>query len=287
MSKNIIQNMTVDELVSSDAGQKIRQILETASNVQRGLYALAVSEDDAKLNLLKIGTVFQLFFIDTLAAGKQPGDLTKEDWISIANRVNRYAVLEEGQRYSEFVFSLYADYIDLSAETMRGSKSGHSLLSIKELANAIRKNAEDLRNEEINEASYIESCLWLSLEAMIKLLCCYFTLNISEEYADLLQSVSQLAFEYGRYVLFSKEQALLEKYIENQYVLDEQLQTEYEAYLEEVKGQADAFQKLIDNAFSPNISEALHNSAVLARAAGVREEEILTSVEEIDSFLMD
>ena len=287
MSKNIIQNMTVDELVSSDAGQKIRQILETASSVQRGLYALSVSEDDAKLNLLKLGTVFQLFFIDALAAGKQPGDLTKEDWIGIADKVNRYAVLEEGQRYSEFVFSLYADYIDLSAETMRGSKSRQSLLSIKELANAIRKNAEKLRSEEINEASYIESCLWLSLEAMIKLLCYYFTSNISEEYADLLQSVSQLAFEYGRYALFSKEQAILEKYIKNQYVLDEQLQTEYEAYLEEVKGQADAFQKLIDNAFSPNISAALHNSAALARAAGVREEKILTSIEEIDAFFLD
>ena len=62
MEYEMIQGAVIDELLSSDAGQKIRQIAENVSAVQQGLYALATNEDSAKLDLLKIGTVFQIFF---------------------------------------------------------------------------------------------------------------------------------------------------------------------------------------------------------------------------------
>ncbi|MBR0342501.1 MAG: hypothetical protein IJH64_09745 [Oscillospiraceae bacterium] len=287
MTKDIIQGVIIEELLSSDAGQNIRQIIETISAVQNGLYALVVNGDSAQLDLLKIGTVFQIYFVETLAAGKNPGDLTEDDWKSIADKVYKYAVLEEGQTYSEFVFTLYADYIDISIETLRGKASEKNLAAIKDLSDTIRSNTESLQKGEIDEVAYVEACLWLSLEAMIKLLCAFSTKFISQEYADLLQSISQLAFEYGRYALYSKEQAILEKYLQNQYVLDEQLQREYEFYLESVRVQAEAFQELIDNAFSADIKELLVNSAALARAAGVKEEEILESIENVDSFFLD
>ena len=71
MEYEMIQGAVIDELLSSDAGQKIRQIAENVSAVQQGLYALATNEDSAKLDLLKIGTVFQIFFIDVLVSGKR------------------------------------------------------------------------------------------------------------------------------------------------------------------------------------------------------------------------
>ena len=46
------------------------------------------------------------------------------------------------------------------------------------------------------------------------------------------------------------------------------------------------FQELIDAAFTSNIHDALVNSAALARAAGVKEEEILETTEDIDDFFM-
>ena len=129
MEYEMIQGAVIDELLSSDAGQKIRQIAENVSAVQQGLYALAANEDSAKLDLLKIGTVFQIFFIDVLASGKKASDLTKDDWKNIAVKVGKYAVLEEEQRYSEFVFALYANYIDISAETLREER-GKSLADL-------------------------------------------------------------------------------------------------------------------------------------------------------------
>lgn len=287
MTNEIFQGIRIDELLSTDAGQKIRRILETVSDVQQCLFELSANEDSARLDLLKIGTVFQIFFIDILASGKKPEDLTEEDWKSIAGKVYKFAVLEEGQRYCEFVFGLYVNYIDISVEILQGMVSDKNLTSIKELSSKIREKTEKLNNGEIDEVHYVEECLWLSLEAMIKLLYSFFTTVIPAGYAEFVQSLSQMAFEYGRYVLYSKEQAVLEKYIQNQYVLDEQLRRDYELYLEEVRTQAEVFRSLVENAFSSNVREALLDSAELARAAGVNEEEILTSPEDVDSFFLD
>ena len=287
MSNEDILEPLIDELLSTGAAKKISQMVETIAALQKGLYSLAANEDSMQLDLLKIGTLFQFFFIDTLASGKQPGDLTEDDWKNIADKVYRYAVIEDGQRYSEFVFSLYANYIDISAETLHGMISDDKYDSIKDLAKTIRHNAELLQNEEITETAFIEACLWLSLEAMIKLLSLSLTVVIGTEYAELAQAVSQLAFEYGRYVLYAEEQAILDRYIQHQYALDRQLEEEYAAYLEEVHEQAEQFGRLIEGAFSQGIHEALMSSAALARAAGVKEEELLTTVEDVDSFFLD
>ena len=286
MSKEYIPQQLLNELLSSEAGAKIKQVVETISAIQQGLYAMADSEDSAQLNALKIGTVFTIFFIDTLASGKKAKELTEEDWQNIAKQVYRYAVIEDGQSYSEFVFTMYADYIEVSAENLKEHISEQYYGAIMEVAGSIRYNTETLRNGEMTETAYVEACLWLSLEGMIKLLSAFITAPLKSEYAELVQAVTQLAFEYGRYVLFAKEQAILTRYIENQYALDEQLRADYEAYLAEVNEHAERFQKLIDGAFTTDLHEALVQSAALAREAGVREEEVLMTVEDVDAFFM-
>lgn len=285
--KEIAQEIAIDELRNSPAGIKISQAMETVAAVQRNLCALAESEDSTQLNLLKIGTVFQIFLVDKLASGADPKKMKPEEWGGIASKVSQYAVLEEGQSYSDFVFSLYADYIDLSAKGLSRFISEETLASIKGISSAIRSKTELLRGEAISESAYVDDCLWLSLEAMVKLLSSSLTMLIGAEYSQLAQAVSQLAFEYGRHVLYAKEQAILTAYIENQYVLDEQLRKQYDAFQAELSEQAERFNQLIDRAFSSNIRESLMQSAELARAAGVREEEILTSVEDIDAFFLD
>ena len=285
--KEIAQEIAIDELRNSPVGEKISKAMETLAAVQRNLCALAESEDSTQLNLLKIGTVFQIFLVDKLASGADPKKMKPEEWGSIASKVSQYAVLEEGQSYSDFVFSLYADYIDLSAKGLSKFISEETLASIMSISSDIRSKTELLREEAISESDYVDECLWLSLEAMVKLLSSSLTMLIGAEYSQLAQAVSQLAFEYGRYVLYAKEQAILTAYIENQYVLDEQLRQQYDAFRAELAKQAERFNQLIEQAFSSNIRESLMQSAELARAAGVREEDILTSVEDIDAFFMD
>ena len=289
-TKNI-QDILIDEFLSSPTGQLLQKAMRTIENVQENLYALATSEDSGKLKLLKIGTVLQIFLVDTLASGKRPNELETEDWKRIAEKVSQYAILGTEQQYSEFVFTLYANYIDISVKALNLIASEQSTSSIGELSAEIRSKTKTLQNGEITETAYVEDCLWLSLEAMIKLLATYLSAKlgpiIGEDRAQLLQAVSNLAFEYGRYVLYAKEQAILEEYIRNQHMLDEQLQAKYDAFLAELQENADQFNHLIDIAFSGNLHESLLQSAALARAAGVKEEEILKSVDDIDAFFMD
>ena len=282
-----LHSLLIEELAASPAGEKLDQVMGVVESVQRHMAALHEKQGEGKLTLLKVGTVFQLFLVDTLASGKQPDQMTEEDWKGIASKVSKYAILEEEQCYSEFVFSMYADYIDLSAKVVSKGASEENVKAIREIAKTLRENGSQLRAGTLSEPLYVEACLWLSLEAMIKLLSTSLTVVIREEFGQLAQAVSQMAFEYGRYVLYAKEQRILTEYLQNQRVLDERLQKEYDAFLAELKEQADDFRALIDDAFSPDIQTALHNSAELARAAGVKEEEILKTTEDVDAIFMD
>ena len=285
------------EFLSSPIGKKIQQIMETIAVIQRRLVEIAENEGQWQLDLLKIGTVFQIFLFDILATGKTPEDLTEDDWKEIAGKVFQYAVIADGQSYSEFVFTLYADYIDLSVNVFSGKLDDNRreleedrLQAIRDIASEIRTNKKMLHRGEITEVEYTENCLWLSLEAMVKLLSSYLATryipgNVAE-FALLAEAVSDLVFEYGRYALYAKEQEILDSYIQEQYELDEQLQCQYEAYLAELNESAARFQQLMDEAFSPGIRDSLMKSAALARAAGVKEEEILTSIEDIDAFFL-
>ncbi len=282
-----IRELPIEQLLGEPAAERLEEMMDTVSTVQRGLVALAESDDSEQFSLLKIGTVFQIFLINTLASGKKAEDLSKEDWQNVAGKVAKYAVFEDGQGYSEFVFTLYADYIDLSEKALlTKGVDEEQAAAVKEISDTIRENADLMRQGEITEVKYIEDNLWLSLEAMIKCLSLSLTPKIGPEFTQLVQSVTQLGFEYGRYMMYAKEQAILQEYLDNQQILDERLKTEYEAYLEEVNRNAERFQKLIDAAFDPGLRESLMESVALARACGVKEEELLKSIDEIDDFFM-
>ena len=298
MQNDSLPDILLREFLSSPSGEKIQQIMETVATVQRRLVEVVKNEDQRQLDLLKIGTVFQIFLFDVLATGKKPQELTNEDWKELAAKVYQYGVLADGQAYSEFVFSIYANYIELSVEVFglridedQRKIEENRLQAIKAIAKEIRLNTSRLDSGDITEVDYVENCLWLSLEAMVKLLSSWLAGIIipkdCAEFLRLAESVSDLAFEYGRYMLYAKEQAILNAYIQNQYVLDEQLQCQYEAYLAELNENAARFQGLIDDAFSSNIRDSLMSSAALARAAGVKEDEILTSIEDVDAFFLD
>lgn len=282
----ILQDIAIDTLISSPAAEDLRHVMETIATAQEHILALAGSNDSTQFKLVKIATVFQIFLIDTLASGKKMEELTEEDWKTITSKVSQYAVMGSDEQYSEFVFTMYADYIDVSADSLQEIVSEQSVTAIKELAGSIRYNSDQFRSGELKEADYIEGCLWISLEAMIKLLSCYLTAGFAKEFSYFAQAASQLSFEYGRIVLFSKEQALLQAYIENQYRLDEELEEQWKQYIYELKMYSENFHGLIDAAFTANIHDALVNSAALARAAGVKEEEILLSMEDIDDFFL-
>ena len=282
-----LKEKEIDWLLSSPIGEKLEQIMEQFRAVQEKMYSAAVNGGYEGLKALMCGSALQIFLVDAMAAGKRATDFTDEDWSDIAQNLTQYVTLEDGQRNSELIFTTYASFIDVSAENLRSFIRDERCDEIKQLAESIRYNGNQLRGGTVTETDYIEGCLWLSLEAMIKLMASYLTPVIGSEFGYLVQAVGQLAFEYGRYVLFSKEQAILEEYLTKQRIIDDELQRRFDDYMIEVNENARRFQGLIDNAFSPELHNALLQSAELARVTGVNEEELLVSVDDVDAFFMN
>lgn len=72
MQNDSLPDILLREFLSSPSGIKIQQIMETISTVQRRLVEIVENEDQRQLDLLRIGTVFQIFLFDVLATGKKP-----------------------------------------------------------------------------------------------------------------------------------------------------------------------------------------------------------------------
>ena len=280
-------NSSIEFFLNEKQADYIRQALSVFENVQKNLTALAEKDDEETLTGIKAGTVILLITLKKMTQGKMPNSFSKEDYANIAKAVSEYAVLMDDQDYSSFVFDLYAGYIEASVNVLALRVEKNRADSILNLSNALRQKSAQLKEGTTTETAYIEDCLWISLEAMIKLLSAYIGSTGGNEFADFSQAVSMVAFEYGRLMLYKREQALLTEYIDNQYQLDEKLSAKFEAYKAELKADSDRFNELISKAFDPDFSSSLKNSVELAKAAGVPQEEILDSTEKIDSFFLD
>ena len=171
--------------------------------------ALVEKDDEKTLTGIKAGTVILLSTLKKMSQGKMPKEFTKEDYADIAKAVSEYAVLMDDQDYSSFVFDLYARYIEASVKVLAPHVDKKHTESILKLSNELRQKSAQLKDERITETDYIEDCLWISLEAMIKLLSTYIGSFGGNEIADFSQAVSMFACEYGRLILFKREQALL------------------------------------------------------------------------------
>lgn len=287
MEKKDLLNYSIDMLLSEKQAEYVRQAISVFETVQKNLYALAEKDDEETLTGIKAGTIILLSVLKKMAQGKNPKEFKNEDYADIAREVSEYAVLMDDQDYSVFVFDLYAGYIDASVKVLALRVDKERAESIRLLSEALRKKSAQLKNGEITETGYIEDCLWISLEAMIKLLSAYIGSVGGKELTELSQAAAMFAFEYGRLKLYKKEQALLTEYIDKQYQLDEELSAKFDTYKAELEADTERFNDLVSKAFEPDFASSLRNSVELAEAAGVPQEEILDSVEKIDSFFLD
>lgn len=273
--------------MKSPVGEKLQQAMRIFQTVECHYVALAEKQDEMGMTGIKAITMLTFGVLRKIADGKMPAELNAQDWKEIATVVSEYAVLADDQRYSVFIFSLYERYIRHSVAQIEEIISEETTIVINGLAEELNGKAAALSAGYISEVIYIEDCLWISLEAMIKLLACTAALSGDSRVTDFAQALASCAFEYGRLMLHSRELEIVNQFIESQYQLDAELEQKYAAYLEDLEKESQKFCTLIDNAFTPNFRDAFLHSILLAKGAGVKEEEILASIEGIDSFFLD
>lgn len=282
-----IKQIQIDDLIGVPVTAYLKKGLEIYQKTYETLQVMAESDDSESLTKMKIGTVLTFAVLKKMADEKvYPKDFSKDDWAAISKTVKDVAVYMDGQDYSVFVFDLYTDYIRASAARLQDIAPEEKLEAIAALADELQTKKQQLQDGEIGEVAYTEDCLWICLESMIKSLSCMMYMTGDSNVAEYAQAAAMYAFEYGRLRLYAKEQALVTEYLENQRQLDAELQAKFEAYKTELEAETNQFMNLIDNAFDSQFRTSLHASAALARAAGVAEEEILKSVEDVDSFFI-
>ncbi|WP_280495354.1 hypothetical protein [Nocardia farcinica] len=87
--------------------------------------------------------------------------------------------------------------------------------------------------------------------------------------------------------LTKREAALIERYLDEQRTLDQELAAEHQALLDSLDRSMSRYLGLLERAFSPDVQVALVGSVELAVEIGVASDEILDSEEKVDAFFLD
>lgn len=211
----------------------------------------------------------------------------------------------EGKRLKEFSGQ---DWLDIAGETGVGfGKGGVRGLSIYGLTNftatsaavagsivtasfSIAEQANKLRRNEIDELEFIENSEMIALEAAIRALSSLAgqaAIPIPMLGAVIGNAVGTVMYKAVASSLTKREAALIERYLDEQRVLDEQLTAEYQALLEKLDQSMSDYLALLGRAFSPDVEAAFVGSVALAASLGVAADEILDSEEKIDAFFLD
>lgn len=282
--KQYIQNYAIEALMKSPVGVQISRAMDLVEKAQNNLYALYGKKDEAELTRIKVGTILVLAVLRKIADGKMPKEFETSDWEDIAKAVSEYAVIKSNEAYTVFVFDLYERYIRFSAEQLRAVQTDEKVAVVLSLADELNCKKELFSKMSITETQYIEDCMWICLEAMIKMLSMLTGIN---ELGELTQAVSSFAFEYARLRIYKYQLNAVEELLDYQAQVDDALKARRIEFEAEIKKEAEEFLGLIDNAFVPDFRTAFLQSVMLAEAVGVDTNEILRNSADIDSFFMD
>lgn len=278
--------MNIEELLDPTNIEKFKKAMSVIQKVQANIALLKGNGESDKTNIIKAGTTLTAAILQKVEKGQFPTDFTLEDWEEVIDHVSAYAVKADETTYSAYVFMFYSWFINKSLEQIQYSIPDEKQEAILELSNRIKAKTEQLANEEIKEGDYIDDCLWICLEAMIKLLSGTIDAALGFDKEQVVEAAMMLGMEYGRFVLYKREYDLVTEYLKNQEALDVELAMQYDKYIADLNAQAAQFESFIDIAFNPDFGEILMNSVKLARAAGVEESEILKTTQDIDDFFM-
>ncbi|MFC4127214.1 hypothetical protein [Nocardia rhizosphaerae] len=216
-----------------------------------------------------------------------------------------FAKRREGKRLNEFSGQ---DWQDIAADTGVGiGKGGVRGLSIYALTNftatsaavassivatsfSIAEQANKLRRDEIDELEFIENSELIALEAAVRALSCFVgqaAIPIPILGAIIGNTVGTVMYKAVASSLTKRDAALIERYLDEQRALDEQLATEYQALLAKLDRGMSNYLGLLERAFSPDVQVALAGSVELAVTLGVASDEILDSEDKIDAYFLD
>ena len=255
-----------DRSLRADAHQQSRPTLS-----QGGTVALTAAATAA-------GTAFVLAVSTRRREGKRLKEFSGQDWFEIAGETG--VGFGKGGVRGLSIYGL-TNFTATSAAV--ASSIVTASFSIAEQANKLRRN-------EIDELEFIENSEMIALEAAVRALSSFVgqaAIPIPILGAVIGNTVGTVMYKAVASSLTKREAALIERYLDEQRVLDEHLAAEYQVMVEKLIQSMSDYLGLLELAFSPDVQVALVGSVELAAALGVASDEILDSEEKIDAYFLD
>lgn len=288
INKILSTDFAINMLIKHPVGEKLETAIAVIEKIQKYLAVADSKKADNELSEMKAATIAVFAVIRKIQSGKIICQFDNTDWKDVINSISEYVLLLPDTEYSVFIFEMYERCIRTSVESISSFAAKEACDSISELADELQRNAELFHNESIDEAKYTEECLWIALEAMFKLFSTTCVSIIKDDtLSEFVNALTDFAFEYGRFMLYKREQEIISEFIEAQYEIDFELEQKYIRYIEDLNRQTEQFSTLIDNAFAPSYRDAFLKSILLAQMTGVEENQILKNREDIDKFFLD
>ncbi len=224
------------------------------------------------------GTVFVLAVVAKKRQGTQLREFSQQDWLDIAG--------ETGLNFGKGGIRGSSIY----ALTNFTATSAAVASSIVTASFGIAEQANKLRRGEIDELEFIENSELLSLEAAVSALSSFVgqaLIPVPVLGAVIGNIVGTIMYRTVASSLSQRETELIQRYLDEQRVLDEQLAAEHQKLIQKLDEGMSDYLGLLERAFSPDMQIALLGSAELARRFGVPAGEILDSDEKIQAYFLD
>ena len=210
-------------------------------------------------------------------AGKKIGEFDSKDWEDVFKE-SGIGVVKGGVRG----ISIYA----LTNYTATPAAVASALCTA---SFGIAEQAHLLRTGKITEEQFIMNSEILCLDTSVSALSSFVgqaLIPVPVLGAVIGNTVGTLLYQVAKDNLSKKEQKLIEGYLRYLNELDIALEEKYRRYIDELNEGIRIYYGMLERAFSPNYSEALQGSVVLAMSFGVPSEELLKSISEIDDYFL-
>ena len=261
-----------EHLQEIDQEQRNIAYQESKPTLAEGMKATAVAA------AVEGATTFVMAVAQKRRSGKKIKEFDQADWIEIAGDSGKGTIKGGIRGASIYVLTNFTATPAAVASAITTAAFG------------VAEQAHLFRNGSINEVQFIENSEMLCLDASVSALSSFagqVLIPVPVIGAVIGNAVGTMIYQIGKDSLSAKENELIEKYIKDLSVLDEQLATEYHQYIEEMNRCFEKYMVLLTAAFDPNIEKALDGSIALAKHMGVSDDEILDSYEKIASYFLD
>lgn len=270
-------------VIADKMAEEKSKLADESERIKKGIYEdhKPTPKEGAKAAaagaVLEAGMTFALSVKRHLRNGRRIGDLTQDDWEEIA-KDSGMGLVKGGVRGG----AIYG----LNNYTATSAAVASALVTA---SFGVADCAHRFRNGELTEIEFIESSEIACLDASVSAFSSFLgqtIIPIPILGALVGNAVGTTMYELGKDFYSKQEAEILAHYAQELETLDEKLDGEYAACIDELRENMSTYISLLGKAFSPNLAMAFSGSIELAASLNVPDGEILHTRGEVDGFFL-